>query len=111
VQLAQGRLDAALGTYQRALEITTPLGQPALPAAGIAFVGMAEVEYQRGELDAALEHVTKGIARLRPVNYPSRWPLAWPRWRGFGRPRAMRREHGKRWARLSGSRQARRWPA
>jgi len=108
VQLAQGRLDAALGTYQRALEITTPLGQPALPAAGIAFVGMAEV---RGELDAALEHVTKGIARLRPVNYPSRWPLAWPRWRGFGRPRAMRREHGKRWARLSGSRQARRWPA
>ena len=80
MQLAQGRLDAALGTYQRALEITTPLGQPALPAAGIAFVGMAEVEYQRGELDAALEHVTKGIARLRPVNYPVATGLAARAW-------------------------------
>jgi hypothetical protein len=39
-----------------------------LPAAGIAFVGIAEAEYQRGELDAALRHVTKGIARLRPVS-------------------------------------------
>ena len=69
VQIAQGRLDAALGTYQMALEITAGPGRPAPPAAGIAFVGMAEVEYQRGELDAALEHVTEGIARLRPVNY------------------------------------------
>src|SRR5262245_66052983 len=35
---------------------------------------MAEVEYQRDELDAALRHVTEGIGRLRPANYTA--PLA-----------------------------------
>ena len=43
IQRAQGRLDAALDTYQQALEITAPAGQPSMPAAGIAMVGMAEV--------------------------------------------------------------------
>jgi LuxR family maltose regulon positive regulatory protein len=62
LQRAQGRLDAALGTYRRALELTAPPGRPALPAAGIAQVGMAEVAYQRGELDAALRHATDDIA-------------------------------------------------
>ena len=74
VQRAQGRLDAALGTYQQALEMTAPLGQPALPSAGIARVGMAEVAYQRNELDTALEHVTEGIARCRQLVYTP--PLA-----------------------------------
>ena len=66
VQLAQGRLGAALGTCQMALEIAASPGQPAFAAAGAAFVGRAEVEYQRGQLDAALRDVTEGIARLRP---------------------------------------------
>jgi len=74
VQQAQGRLDAALDTYRQTLEITTPPGQPAMPAAGIAYVGMAEVAYQRNDLDAALEHVTEGIARCRQLNYTQ--PLA-----------------------------------
>ena len=37
VQRAQGRLDAALGTYQQALEITAVPGRPAMPAAGIGY--------------------------------------------------------------------------
>jgi ATP/maltotriose-dependent transcriptional regulator MalT len=74
VHLAQGRLDAALATYQLALEIAAGPGQPTLPAAGIAYTGMAEVAYQRDELDAALRHVTEGIARLRPASYTA--PLA-----------------------------------
>src|SRR5215471_5902936 len=74
VLIAQGRLDAALGIYQMALEIAAGPGQPALPSAGIAYTGMAEVEYQRDELDAALRHVTEGIGRLRPANHTA--PLA-----------------------------------
>src|SRR6266542_6582917 len=74
VQRAQGRLDAALGTYQQALEIAAGPGRPALPAAGIAQVGMAEVAYQRDELDAALEHVSEGIALCRQLTYSQ--PLA-----------------------------------
>jgi LuxR family maltose regulon positive regulatory protein len=65
VQRAKGRPDAALGAYKQALEITTRPGQPPPPAAGIAYVGMAEVAYQRGELVTALQHVTEGIALCR----------------------------------------------
>jgi len=74
VQRAQGRLDAAIGTYQLALEIAAPPGRPALPAAGMAYVGLAEVAYQRGELDDALRHVTEGIAQCRQLPYTQ--PLA-----------------------------------
>jgi LuxR family transcriptional regulator, maltose regulon positive regulatory protein len=74
VQRAQGRLDAALGTYHQALELAAPPGRPALPAAGIAYVGMAEVAYQRGDLDTALRQVTEGIALGRQLAYTQ--PLA-----------------------------------
>jgi LuxR family maltose regulon positive regulatory protein len=65
VQRAQGRLDAALGSYQQALEITAPPGQPALAGAGAAYVSLAEVAYQRGELELAHRHVSEGIALCR----------------------------------------------
>jgi LuxR family transcriptional regulator, maltose regulon positive regulatory protein len=45
-----------------------------MPAAGIAFVGMGEVAYQRNELEAALRQVTEGIERCRQLNYTQ--PLA-----------------------------------
>ena len=74
IQMCKGRLDAVLATCQLALKITTPPGEPPSPAAGIAYVAMADVYYQRGDLDAALQYVTEGIRRLRPVNYTG--PLA-----------------------------------
>jgi LuxR family transcriptional regulator, maltose regulon positive regulatory protein len=74
VQRAHGRLEAAAGTYQQTLEITALPGRPVLPAAGVAYVGLAEVAYQRGELDAALRHVTEGIPLCRQFVYPA--PLA-----------------------------------
>ena len=74
VQRAQGRLDAALGTYQQALEITAAPGRPAMPAAGIAFVGMGEVAYQRNELESAVRQVSEGIERCRHLTYTQ--PLA-----------------------------------
>ncbi len=74
IQRTQGRLDAALGTYQQALEVAAAPGHPTLPSAGMAQVGIAEVAYQRDELDAALEHLTEGIARCRQLAYTQ--PLA-----------------------------------
>jgi LuxR family maltose regulon positive regulatory protein len=74
VQRAQGRLDAAARTYRQAVQIGAPPGRPALPAAGLGYEGLAELAYQRNELDAALRHVTDGIADLRRLNYPG--PLA-----------------------------------
>src|SRR5262252_297531 len=64
VQRAQGRLSAALGTYQRGLEDAGQAG-PALPHVGMAHVGLAEVRYERDELAAALEHATQGVALCR----------------------------------------------
>jgi LuxR family transcriptional regulator, maltose regulon positive regulatory protein len=74
VQRARGRLDAALGTYQQTLEITASPGRPALPASGVPQVGMAEVAYQRDQLDTALAHVTEGIALCQGFAYTQ--PLA-----------------------------------
>ena len=74
VQQAQGRLDAAARTCLRALEFAAPPGQPAPPMAGPAHVGLAEVAYQRDELDAALRQVTDGIALCRRFVYSA--PLA-----------------------------------
>ena len=73
-QRGQGRLDAAEQTFQRALEITAVPGRPALPAAGPAYVGLAQVAYQRNELDVALAHVTEGIALSRQFVHTA--PLA-----------------------------------
>ncbi|HZA85189.1 MAG TPA: helix-turn-helix transcriptional regulator, partial [Actinomycetes bacterium] len=67
VQRAQGDLDAALGTYRLALEVAAPPGEPAQPAAGIARVGMAEVAYLRGELDAAARLLDEGIEPCRQL--------------------------------------------
>ena len=69
IQRAQGRLDAALGTYQQVLEVNAPPGRAAVPAAGIGYVGLAEVAYQRGELDTARRHVTEGITLCRQFSY------------------------------------------
>ena len=72
VQQAQGKLAAALDTYQRGLELAA--GPPPLPSAGMAKVGLAEVLYERGELDAALQHAIDGVALCRQLAYTP--PLA-----------------------------------
>jgi LuxR family maltose regulon positive regulatory protein len=74
IQRAQGRLEASLETYWQGLDIAAPTGRPPLPAAGAAYVGLAEVAYQRGELDVAMERANAGVALSRQLAYPR--PLA-----------------------------------
>jgi LuxR family transcriptional regulator, maltose regulon positive regulatory protein len=74
VQQAQGRLGAALGTYERTLEVVTETGRPALPTAGLALIGLAEILREKGDLDTALRHAIEGIERCRNLAYGS--PLA-----------------------------------
>ena len=73
LQRARGRLDAAVLTCQQALESLVTAGCPP-PAAGPSYVGLAEVAYQRDELDAARRYVTEGIALCRQFVYTP--PLA-----------------------------------
>ena len=70
---AQGRLDAAALTCEQALHSLVTLGRPP-PAAGPGYVGLAEIAYQRDELDSALRHATEGIALCRQFVYTP--PLA-----------------------------------
>jgi len=74
LQQAQGRLETALRTYGNAMELATEAGRPRLPAAGMAQVGLAQVAYQRDELDTALEQATEGVANCRQLAYAP--PLA-----------------------------------
>jgi LuxR family transcriptional regulator, maltose regulon positive regulatory protein len=65
VQRALGRLDTAIQTYEQALGATAVPGRPPAPTVGLVYVGLAEVTYQRNELDRALRYVTEGIALER----------------------------------------------
>ncbi len=73
VQRAQGRLGAARRTYQQELETASVAGQEP-PPAGMAYVGLAEVLYERDELDAALGHAAESVELCRQL--ASSLPLA-----------------------------------
>jgi len=65
---AQGRLDAAALTCERVLDTLVTAGRPQ-PAAGLGSVGLADIAYQRDELDRALRYATEGIALCRQFVY------------------------------------------
>jgi LuxR family maltose regulon positive regulatory protein len=74
VQRARGRLGAAMRTHRQALEMAAPTARPAVPAAGMALAGMAEVELQRGQLADAFRHAGESIGLCRQLYYLA--PLA-----------------------------------
>ena len=74
VRRAQGQLDAAWVSYQQAMDIAAPPDETPLPAEGVAHVRMAEVAYQRNQLDTALQHVNRGLEPCRGWSTGSRWP-------------------------------------
>jgi len=74
IQRAQGRTEAAARTCRQMLEMTAGPGRTPLPAAGPGYVGLAEMAYQRDELDTALRHVTEGVELCRQFAYTP--PLA-----------------------------------
>ena len=111
VQRAQGRLDAALGTYQQVLEITAAPGlrlclqlvSPSSawqrwPTSGMSS-SLRCVRYPRALSDAGISPT------------PSRWPPAWPPWHGSGRPRGTTLVRWRRWAKPGRWRRALLWPA
>ena len=70
---AQGRLDAAALTCEQALANLVTSGRP-LRRGRPSYVGLAEIAYQRDELDLARRHATEGIALCRQFVYTP--PLA-----------------------------------
>jgi LuxR family maltose regulon positive regulatory protein len=67
IAIAQGRLHEAEPHFEKALQLAMEgRGQP-LPIAGMALIGLGQLETERYELDAATRHVAKGIELV------SRW--------------------------------------
>jgi ATP/maltotriose-dependent transcriptional regulator MalT len=67
VQQAQGKLDAALQTYREGLRLATRGGRVSPFHAAEAHLGIAQVLYERNQLDDALQHVTESIERGRQL--------------------------------------------
>jgi LuxR family maltose regulon positive regulatory protein len=74
IQFSLGRLEAAEQTFRQTLESTVTAGRAALPAAGVGYAGLAEVAYQRNELDGASRLISEGVALCRQFSFPP--PLA-----------------------------------
>jgi LuxR family transcriptional regulator, maltose regulon positive regulatory protein len=67
VQQAQGKLGAALRTYREGLRLTSEGDWFSVYHAGEAHVGIAQVLYQRNQLEEALQHATRGVELCRQV--------------------------------------------
>jgi len=67
VQRARGNLDAALATCRQAPDTFAESSQTALT--GPAHVGLAQVLYERNELEAALDHATRGATLCRQLAF------------------------------------------
>jgi len=57
----QGLLGQALATHRSALQMAPGSGERPVPFNGIAYVGIAEVLYERNDLDGALRYASEGI--------------------------------------------------
>jgi LuxR family transcriptional regulator, maltose regulon positive regulatory protein len=86
VQRAQGDLDAALATCQQALDAASQSSEAALT--GPAHVGLAQVLYERNELDAALDHATRGVTLCRQLAFTQSLAT------GLGLVARIRQAHG-----------------
>jgi LuxR family transcriptional regulator, maltose regulon positive regulatory protein len=73
VQHALGRLGAAVTTCREALELAAAV-DPDLSPAAAAHARLAELLHKRDELDAALDHATRGVELCRQHGFA--WPLA-----------------------------------
>jgi LuxR family maltose regulon positive regulatory protein len=61
VRRTRGCLGEALHTYQDGLAFAGSVGASAVPTVAMAYVGMADIFYQRSQLDQALRHATAAV--------------------------------------------------
>lgn len=65
---AQGRLHAALHTYQDGLDFAAQTGLTTVLSSAEIHIGMAEVLYERNQIEQALWHITQGIPLSRQLS-------------------------------------------
>ena len=68
-QRSRGDLDAATATYEAALAAEDDEAGSGSPSAGVAYIGLGEIAYQRDELPEARTMIEHGIAASRQLVY------------------------------------------
>ena len=59
IRVAQGRLHQAMSTYEQALQLAADQGESVVPGTADLYVGMSELHRERGDLEAATQHLLK----------------------------------------------------
>lgn len=82
IRMAQGRLREATNIYERALELATTHGDPAMRGTADMYVGMSECCRERNDLPAAMEHLLRSQRQGEHTGFPQnsyRWRVAMAR--------------------------------
>jgi len=70
IRIAQGRLREAVSTYERSLQLATENGESVLRGAAELYMGLSELHRERGDLEAAREHLLRGEALGERASLP-----------------------------------------
>ena len=62
MRIAQGRLQDALGVYEKALQLALAQGDPAIPGTADIYLGLAGLHYDRGNVEEAQLNLSKSEA-------------------------------------------------
>jgi LuxR family maltose regulon positive regulatory protein len=82
IRITQGRLGAALHTYEQALQLAAEPGGPVLRGTADVYVGMSEVHRERDELDVAAQDLRRSQELGEQAGLPQklyRWRVAMAR--------------------------------
>jgi len=82
LRIAQGRLGEAMNTYERGLRLATEQGSLVLQGAADMHVGMSELHRERGDFDAATQHLLRSQELGEHTGFPQnpyRWRVAMAR--------------------------------
>ncbi len=64
LHMTRGQLGKAKATYHQALELATDTQRQRLPIAGMALIGLGELEREWNDLEAAEQYLIEGIAQI-----------------------------------------------
>ena len=59
IKRAQGRLQEAINVYEQSLQLAAEHGDPVFPGTAEIYVGLSELHRQRGDLEAAAQHLSR----------------------------------------------------
>jgi LuxR family maltose regulon positive regulatory protein len=79
IRITQGRLHEAIRTYEQSLRLATEQGGPVLRGTADMVLGLGELHYEQGDLEAATQHLLRSKElgeQAAQAQYPYRWCLA-----------------------------------